>query len=405
MPPPSVPGTVFPMTHDVTARPGCVLFVGVPAVGHVTPMMPLARELARHGERVVVASGPDVAGLVTDAGLTFRRVGPAFGTWFATLAGRTSGPPGAGLAPEHVERYFVPRLFGEVGLTAMRDDLDAVVRDLRPDLLIFEPNALAAPLVAASHDIPAVQHLIGLRSDALVLDLVNDAVTPAWSAAGLPVPPATGLGATTTLSIWPATLDPPPPGVASQPMRTVPLPGPTTALPVTLRQPDRPLVYVTLGTSFNEPAVFSAILGALADLRVTVLVTVGHDRAVEDLGDIPDNAVVTAYISQDLVLPHCTAVVHHGGSGTALGVLAHGKPSVVLPRGADNFAIAARMSSAGAARVVGPGELTATTVREALRSAIGEPGVRASAERVGREIAGMPAPEDLVPVLLRPLAS
>jgi UDP:flavonoid glycosyltransferase YjiC (YdhE family) len=97
--------------------------------------------------------------------------------------------------------------------------------------------------------------------------------------------------------------------------------------------------------------------------------------------------------------------VHHGGSGTALGVLAHGKPSVVLPRGADNFAIAARMSSAGAVRVVGPNALTAGTVREAVCSAIGEPGVRASAERVGREIAGMPTPEDVVPVLLRTIAS
>jgi UDP:flavonoid glycosyltransferase YjiC (YdhE family) len=396
------------MTDHVTAERGrrarsvCVLFVCVPAAGHVTPMLPLARAFARHGARVVVASGPDVAELVAAAGLTFRPVGPAFEAWFATLAARTSGPPGAGLAPEHVERYFVPRLFGEVGLTAMRDDLDALVRQRRPDLLIYEPNAMAAPLVAAAHGLPAVQHLIGLRYEALVLDLVRDAVTPAWSAAGLPVPKPTGLDGSTTVSIWPDTLDPPPAGLASQPLRTVPVPGSAAPLPVTLRQPDRPMVYVTLGTSFNEPAVFSTVLAALADLPVTVLVTLGHDRRVEDLGDVPDNAVVAGFIPQEVVLPHCTAVVHHGGSGTALGVLAHGKPSVVLPRGADNFAIAARMSSAGTARVVGPGELTASTVREALRSAISEPAVRVAAEQVGREIAGMPTPDDLVPVLLRP---
>lgn len=389
----------MPAEHR-SAVPARVLFVCVPAAGHVTPLLPLAGAFAGQGCDVVVASGADVAAAVAAAGLAFRRVGPRFGEWSATLAARTPGPPGAGLPPEHVERYFLPRLFGEVGLAAMRDDLDALVREWAPDLLVFEPYALAAPLVAALHGIPAVQHMIGLRAEPLVLDLVADAVTPAWSAAGLLVPPTPGLDGGTTLSICPAALDPPPPGIADRPLRTTPLPQ-AIPLPVELRQPDRPLVYVTLGTSFNEPPVFATILRALADLPVTVLVTLGHDRSPEELGEIPGNAVVTGFLPQAAVLPHCAAVVHHGGAGTALGVLAHGKPSVVLPRGADNFAIAARMAAAGAARVVGPAELTAPPIREALRAVLDAPHTRAAAERISREIAAMPGPDDVVPGLLR----
>jgi UDP:flavonoid glycosyltransferase YjiC (YdhE family) len=383
-----------------------VLFVCVPAAGHVTPMLPLAREFAALGDQVIVASGPDVADAVTAAGLTHRQVGPGMGEWFGRLAARTPGPPGEGLAPEQVERYFVPRLFGEVGLAAMRDDLDALVGELRPDLLVFEPNALAAPLVAAWHGVPAVQHMIGLHHAPLTLELTADAVTPAWAAAGLPVPPSAGLYQGTTLGIYPPALDPPPAGVAVQPIRTTPLPDPSVPLPVALPEPGRPLVYVTLGTSFNEPAVFSIILNALAELPVNVLVTLGEGRSRDDLEAVPANVAVAGFVPQRAVLPHCAAVVHHGGAGTALGVLAHGLPSVVLPRGADNFTIADRMAAAGTARVVGPDDVTESAVRNAVRAVLDDPGLddpgpRANAERVAIEIAALPGPEQVVPVLRR----
>lgn len=380
-----------------TRPPLRVLFVCVPAAGHVTPMLPLAREFARRGDEVVVASGPDVAPAVEAAGLAFRQVAPGFDEWFGALAARTSGPPGAGLPPEHVERYFVPRLFGEVGLAAMRDGLEALVADETPELIVFEPYAQAAPLVAARHGLPAVEHLIGLRAEPLVLDLVRDAVTPAWSAAGLAAPPTAG----TTLTIYPSLLDPAAATGSAQPLRTTPLPDPRTPLPIELPQPHRPLVYVTLGTSFNEPDVFSTILDGLADLPVSVLVTLGRDRSSDELGVIPRNAVVAGFLPQEAVLPHASAVVHHGGAGTTLGVLAHGLPSVVLPRGADNFAVAARMAAAGAARAVAPDQLTGVAVRDAVRLVLDEPDVRSAAARVAREIAGMPGPEDVVPLLHR----
>ena len=389
-----------------TLRPASrrALFVCVPAPGHVTPMLPLAREFAGRGHEVAVASGPDVAPAVAAAGLGFRTVGPAFGEWYAALAARTPGPPGAGLAPEQVERYFVPRLFGEVGLAAMQADLDALVGTWRPDLIVFEPYAQAAPLVAARHGVPAIQHLIGLRAEPLVLDLVRDAVTPAWSAAGLAAPAAGG-DSSTTLSIYPPAVDPSPAGAAVRAVRTTPLPDRSVPLPVELRQPDRPLVYVTLGTSFNEPAVFATILAALAELPVTVLVTTGRDLPTEDLGPVPGNAVVTAFLPQEAVLPHCAAVVHHGGAGTALGILAHGLPSVVLPRGADNFAVAARMAAAGAARAVGPDELTESAVGAAVRHVLDDPAARAAAEGIAAEIADMPGPEDVVPALVAQTAA
>jgi len=393
--------TVVPMSQEVlSAARVRVLFVCVPAAGHVTPMLPLARAFARSACEVAVASGPDVAAAVAAAGLAFRRISSPMAEWFTTLAARTPGPPGAGISPDHVERYFIPRLFGEVGLTAMRNDLDALVAEWAPDVVVFEPHALAAPLVAALHGVPAVQHGIGLRWSPLVLELAGDAVRPAWSAAGLPAPRSAGLDEGTTLAVFPPALDPAPADVGVQPLRTTPPLSAGTRLPVELPDRDRPLLYVTLGTSFNEPAVFSTILDALADLPATVLVTLGRGRSAEELGAIPGNAVVTGFLPQETVLPHCTAVVHHGGAGTALGVLAAGLPSVVLPRGADNFAIADRMAAAGVASVVGPEALTTASVGGAVRAVLDRPDLRAGARRVAHEISGMPGPDDVVALLL-----
>lgn len=383
-------------------EPMRVLFACVPQTGHLTPLLPLATQLAAQGAEVIVASGPTLTGTVTGCGLSFSRVCPDFDDWFVALAARTRGRPGDGLAADRVERYFVPRLFAEIGLDLMLDGLTQLVRDARPDLLVFEPYALAAPLAAASCGVEAVQHAVGLRFDPLVLELVSDAVTPAWRAADLDVPAAAGLYDGTTLAICPPSLDPAD-GADSgtvQRLRPTALPAPGALLPVELAYPDRPLVYVTLGTfSNNDVPLFALILRALAELPVTVLVTTGRDTDPDALGAVPGNALVSGFVPQSLVLPHCAAVVHHAGAGTTFGALAHALPAVALPQSADNFAIAGRLAAAGAARVLMPGEVSHDAVRDAVLSVLQEPVWRHHAERIASEIAAMPDPAEVATML------
>ena len=45
----------------------------------------------------------------------------------------------------------------------------------------------------------------------------------------------------------------------------------------------RPLLYATLGTFFNEPAVFAILIAALNDFPGTAVVTIGSDRNPADL--------------------------------------------------------------------------------------------------------------------------
>ena len=56
---------------------------------------------------------------------------------------------------------------------------------------------------------------------------------------------------------------------------------------------------------------------------------------------------IERYLPHSAVLPRCDVVVSHGGSGTVIGALAAGLPSVVLPMGADQPLNAARCEALG----------------------------------------------------------
>ena len=370
----------------------------VPQTGHLLPLLPLAEAFSAQGDEVTVASGPDAEAVATSRGLGFRAVGPGFDAWFDALGRRTRGLPGDGLAPERVESYFVPRLFAEIGTAFMVDDLLKLCEELEPALLVFDPYVFAAPLVAELTGTASVLHNIGALMSFDVLELASDAVSPIWREFGISVPEAAGVFAGTTLAICPYSLDPNVIDLARvRPLRPVPVPlASPVALPVSLPDPARPLVYVTLGTfSNNDLDLFRLILAALDHEPVNVLATIGRDNDPVALAPLPDNARVARFIPQAELLPHCSVVVHHAGAGTTFGVLAHGLPAVAVPQSADNFVMAGRLATSGAARTLMPGEVTGDAVRSAVRVALEDPKCRYQAQLLAEEIAGMPPPGEV----------
>lgn len=165
--------------------------------------------------------------------------------------------------------------------------------------------------------------------------------------------------------------------------------------------PDRPVVYVGLGTVFNQPEVFQACLAGLRDEALTIIVTVGRNQDPADYGPQPANVHIERYIPLSLLLGHCDLVVTNGGSGTLTATLAHGLPLVVVPIGADHPENAARCASLGLGRVVPPAELTPETARQTVRAVLADPAYRAAAERLRDEIDALPGPEYAVELLER----
>ena len=125
-----------------------VLVATVPAAGHVNPLVPLALRLQATGDEVLWATGTDMAERLAIQGLRTMPVGPPMTTWFEQLRARTRGQPGDGVPAERRPHWFAPRLFGEIGAALMVDDLLALARDVRPDVIIYESRCYAAAAVA-----------------------------------------------------------------------------------------------------------------------------------------------------------------------------------------------------------------------------------------------------------------
>ena len=291
--------------------------------------------------------------------------------------------------------------FGEVVAPEKLAELHAAARAWGPDLVLFESADLAAPIVAAALDVPSGHHAFGRIVPLPCFERAAEATDPLWSELGLEPQPLGGVYACPYLDLCPPSFQSlsVPAGVRVEPIRPSFPPDPGETLPARLEHlPERPTVYVTLGTMFNELDLFRLILGALADVDCNVIATVGRTNDPEALGPLPRNAFVERYIAQALVLPHCAATVGHGGSGSTLAAFADGIPTLFVPQGADQFENAVACAELGAGRVLMPGEVNAAAVREGVVALLEERSYRERAALLAAEIAAMPAPEELVDV-------
>jgi UDP:flavonoid glycosyltransferase YjiC (YdhE family) len=100
---------------------------------------------------------------------------------------------------------------------------------------------------------------------------------------------------------------------------------------------DKPIVYLSLGTSFNSRRrhLFREVMDALADEPLNLIVTVGRDLDPAEFAPSPVNAHVERYVPVSLPFPRCDLVITPGGSGTIMAALGAGVPLVVMPVGAD----------------------------------------------------------------------
>jgi MGT family glycosyltransferase len=164
--------------------------------------------------------------------------------------------------------------------------------------------------------------------------------------------------------------------------------------------PDRPWVHVTEGSSLSrDPLLLRAAVEGLADLPVEVIVTTG--RWDGGLGRWPPNVHVRRWLSHDVLLPRCAAVVTTGGQGTYLAALRSGVPLVVVPAAFDQPAVARRVVAAGVGVRLAPRRCTPANLRAAVRRVLGDPGFRRRAQQAAARLAAAPGPEGAAELIER----
>jgi UDP:flavonoid glycosyltransferase YjiC (YdhE family) len=367
-----------------------VLFCCRPAFGHVYPLLPLAVACRDAGHEVLFGTGERFVPRLRERGFRAERVGISIDE-ADRLALRAD--PGLNELPRAERWRFGVVVFGDVLARRTLDDVVPLLQATDPDLLVYDETDVGAGAGAHLAGVPAVAHSLGRQ----VPDRIRRAVLERLARDSLP---SDLFEANPYLDICPPSLQD---TSASEPreriqLRPVAPIEPADAVPAWIAAARfRPLVYVTLGTYVaGHVGSLRAAAAGVGSLDVDVLVTVGPDGDPSALGPVPGSVRVERFVPQGVLLPHVDLVVHHGGSGTLLGALAHGLPQLVLPHGADQFTNAQALLDSGAGRRLLPEEISSESVAGAVRALLSEPGFRDAARGLADEIAAMPEPAERV---------
>ena len=381
-----------------------VLITSVSAYGHLQPLLPLAKALAEARHEVAIAIGPELRPRAEAAGFTAFDAGISISEGFERLAALFPDQPYNRLAPSEILGWYLPHLFGEVLTPAMLGDLELLVQSWRPDVVLHETWEFAGPIAAASAGIPSICQTLGLRIDDRILDSVAAAVAPLWEQRGLEPDPTAGLYRSLCLDTMPPSFQRYESAKsrdvirALRPIAEPPVPGELLPQWIEHRR-NVPLVYMTLGTNNgtnSDVSMFRSVIDGLDDLDVDVLITIGFGKDPSTIGPLASNVHVENYVPQSLLLPHCSAVICHGGPGTILNSLTQGLPLLILPQGADQYVMGERILAAGVGLRLVPEDVNPSSVRANVLALLEESSYRAGAHRLKREIAAMPGPEEAV---------
>ncbi len=413
-----------------------VLIAVMPLSSHLYPSIPLAWALQNAGHEVRIASNTSMGPAITRAGLTAVSTGeePDFVSAEQVTQERIRSITDAlGLDDREsvlwgAVRHYVLSVFGRyyagdplnAGLQGMADRLVAFARSWKPDLVIWDPACLPAPIAARLSGAASARLLWGqdyfawLRTKLVARladgraglgeDPLVTAMTPMLERFGLTFDEEMLLGQF-TVDPLPAPMHLPA-DPTYVPMRWVPYNG-GSELPEWLETPpERPRVALSLGLTThrlfkNIDVPLSEILEMVGDLDVELVATLAESQ-VATLNRIPDNVRVVEYVPLNLLLRTCSAIIHHGGYGTFIAAADQQVPQLIaMEEGGDALATSQYIELRGAGIAMRPEEFSIESMKKQLLRILGEPSFRQGAAAVHADMLASPSPNEVVPLLER----
>jgi UDP:flavonoid glycosyltransferase YjiC (YdhE family) len=377
-----------------------ILFTVQPSTGHLHPLVPLASELTEAGHGVAVCSSPSFRPEVEAFGLRHFDAGLDWltsdhSTWGAF-------PPMPAPGPEFAA--FVVKIFADITTERMVPDVLAIAREFEPDIIIREsmeysgcisaevlgiPHASVAGNAYSAVDSPKFHYFTGNRR------MVAEPLDRHRKKFGLaPDPdvemPFRNLHLCFTPESWDGRDAPRP--AHSHFLRHSNTVQPGETLPDWVDQlPDRPTIFASLGTVFNKtPGVLEAIIAAIANENVNLIVAIGRDENPARFGSQPSNVRLEAYVPQALLLEHCDVFVTHGGFNSVKESLIAGIPMVVVPITADQPYSAERCAALGVGRAISATDRSSGAIRDAVLDVLKNPDYKTKARGFQSEMRSLP---------------
>ncbi len=379
-----------------------------PGVGHLHPAARLASSLTQAGHEVAVASAPSFTPDIEAFGLTAF---PAGRDWTEAAVDRTF--PGF----TEMQGLEQVRIFAELAGQGIVDDLVEIGRRWHLDVIVRETFEWGGWMAAELMDLPHAVMSIGIGVPREIVQVMaGDLLGEMPGRYGLPPDPELERSERYLYLVGsPGSLDPPglPRGPTHRRIRPLVLEAKSEALPQLPSPPKvRPLVHATLGTVFNKKArLLQAIVDALADENVDLIVSVGRDGRPDEL--IPaTNARIERFVSHPDLLPQCDLLISHGGHGTAMAAASVGVPVCLMPISADQPLTSVGYASTGAAinlatevpeggawPIIDPERIEPEAIRQAARQILDNPDYRSAAQRLRDEVEALRSPDVAVELL------
>ncbi|NLU68554.1 activator-dependent family glycosyltransferase [Streptomyces sp. HNM0574] len=416
-----------------------ILFGIIPAPAHLLPVVPLAWAFQSAGHEVRIVSHPQVAGAVQAAGLfpvpLADDVDLRASSRSAAGDERLEAVVGA-LPMDEATRdlrsllkaymmapfayHYTPAPPG--GARPMTDELVRFARYWKPELVLWDPLFFPAPVAARASGAAHARLLWGQDYVGWMRQTYREQLRrsggepggPSDAMAAMMEPQLRRFGQRfdeeLLLGQW--TVDPTPDALRlpvetrSVPVRWTPYHGPAE-VPEWLRTPpQRPRVCISLGMSgrafLGGTDLASELFEAVAGLDIEVVATLNQNQLEGQAAGqaVPENVRLIDYLPLNLLLPTCSAIIHHGGNGTVMAALHHRVPQLAVPS-PDPFALrqVRHVADSGAGLVLDSAEVSAGSLREGLLRLLGDPAFQQGADRLHAAAQAVPGPAELVPVL------
>lgn len=378
------------------------------AIGHLNPMSVLASELKHRGHEIVFFCLPEVARMLTIAGMEH------------VVIGEREFPEGS--LKQHYEE--LGKLNGLAGVRrivafqlssmkmSFREIPDAIKACRISALLIDQISGTFGATIAEHCGIPFVTICNALpvnREDSVppfttmwayweswlgrlrnrvsnrvvehilhpVLDLANKqrqtwTLRPCWNADDFDSPLA-------TICQIPRGFDFPRKGAARRFHYVGPLLAASRREPLNLASTSfpfhkltgKPLIYASLGTLQNRVFnVFRIIAAASCDLDVQLVISLGDPNATLPEWPLPGAPVVVSYAPHQQLIDRAALVITHAGLNTVMGALSSGVPVVAIPVTSEQPGIAARLKRTGAGEALAISQLEVSRLRALVQQVL-----------------------------------
>lgn len=371
-----------------------VLFVNLPAEGHINPTIGLVRELIQRGEKVTY--------YCTE---TFRERLEATGATVRTYTDFLSDMPVKNASAEKTQMGKMFKSFIKNNMLLV-DKIIAETKEESYDYIVYDQMCIAGGIIGEILDIPKIASCTTFAFETVLkMKFAETKHMPLESSGAFESViedlkrsyhiKLDHVKSILDLSYYPGDMTLIYTSRYYQPESetyndTFKFVGPS--LVARADQPDfpfeklkgLPVIFISMGTVVNEQAAFYRLcFEALKDVNATVVLSVGKKVKIEDLHPVPENFIIRDYVPQVQLLEHVDVFFTHGGMNSSSEGLYFNTPLVVLPVSGDQPLVAKRVVELGAGLTLHLESVTADEIKDAANRLLSDVTYKQNATKIG----------------------